>query len=430
MTPFVNDTIPNPKSSVSVQPENAACRFCGSSLKTVFVDLGMSPLSNAYIRIDELNNAEAFYPLKTYVCDCCFLVQLLQYESPESIFSDYAYFSSYSDTWLEHSRQYADMICDRLQLDHQTFVVELASNDGYLLQYFIKKNIPVLGVEPAENVALAAQEKQIPTIARFFGRNLAQELIRQGKAADLIIGNNVLAHVPDINDFVAGMKILLKPGGVITMEFPHLLELITHNQFDTIYHEHFSYLSLLTVEKIFAHHGLKVFDVEQLSTHGGSLRIFAAHFDAHSDSVTDRIVSLRAMEFTHGLTDMQKYLTFAERVKETKRALLKCLIGIKENGKKIAAYGAAAKGNTLLNYCGIRTDIIDYVADRSPHKVGKFLPGTHIPVTPPEHIQEDRPDYLLILPWNLKEEIVEQTKYIRQWGGRFIIPIPDIQIVD
>jgi SAM-dependent methyltransferase len=411
-------------------PVLANCRFCNQALHTVFVDLGMSPMSNAYIRPDKLNNAESFYPLTTFVCTSCLLVQLLEYESPDVIFSDYAYFSSYSETWLEHSKKYVDMILERLQLNHESLVVELASNDGYLLQYFIAHNIPVLGIEPAENVAEVASQKGIPTIPKFFGKKLAQELFDEGKSADLIVGNNVLAHVPDINDFVAGMKLLLNPDGVITMEFPHLLQLIRNNQFDTIYHEHFSYLSLLSVEKIFNHHGLKIFDVEELPTHGGSLRIFASHMEEPNRAISDNVRRLRNVEKEAGLTDIRTYTSFTEKVKKLKRELLTELIRLKDEGNRIVAYGAAAKGNTLLNYCGIRTDIIDYVVDRNPHKVGKYLPGTHIPIKSVETIGEDRPEYVLILPWNLKDEIIDQNKNIRDWGGRFIVPIPSVYILD
>ncbi len=412
------------------QPDVPYCRFCGNKLNTVFVDLGMSPLSNAYVTPERYHQVESFYPLKTYVCSSCFLVQLLQYETPDVIFSDYAYFSSYSDSWLEHSKKYVEMISNRLNLNGESLVVELASNDGYLLQYFQEKNIPVLGIEPAGNVAQAAIKKGIPTVTKFFGTELAGALLKEAQQADLIVGNNVLAHVPDINDFVAGMKIILKENGVITMEFPHLLQIMQHNQFDTIYHEHFSYLSLYTVEKIFEKHGLNVFDVDELPTHGGSLRIFAAHLDNDDRYITDNVQNLRNREIGEGLTDLQTYLTFTEKVKKTKREILNELIRIKESGKKIAGYGAAAKGNTLLNYCGIGIDMIDYVVDRNPHKVGKYLPGTRIPIRNPDTIKSDKPDYLIILPWNIKEEIISQNSYIREWGGKFIITIPSVSILD
>ncbi len=390
----------------------------------------MSPLSNAYITEDRLQHPESFYPLKTFVCTSCFLVQLPEYEAPDVIFSDYAYFSSYSDSWLEHAKKFSATAIERFQLDQNSLVVELASNDGYLLQYFLQSNIPVLGIEPADTVARAAIEKGITTVTKFFGKRLAQELIKEGRSADLIVGNNVLAHVPDINDFVCGMRILLKPEGVITMEFPHILQLIRHNQFDTIYHEHFSYLSFLAVEKIFKHHQLEIFDVEEIPTHGGSLRIYASHHGSMHQQAAERLNLLHRSEQSEGLTEIRTYEKFVDKVTKTKRALLQELIRIKEEGKKIVAYGAAAKGNTLLNYCGIRTDMVDYVVDRNPHKVGKFLPGTHIPIKSIEHIKANRPDYVLILPWNLKEEIIEQNKFIRSWGGRFIVPIPEIQIID
>jgi len=416
--------------SICANSKYGTCRFCKNELETIFIDLGMSPLSNSYLKHDQLNNLEPFYPLITFACNSCYLVQLLQYESCNVIFSDYAYFSSYSNTWLEHSKKYADMVTEKIQLNNNSLVIELASNDGYLLQYFKNKNIPVLGIEPAQNVARAAKEKGIPTIARFFGMDLAQELVGEGKKADLIIGNNVLAHVPNINNFVAGMKVLLKPNGIITMEFPHLLQLIKFNQFDTIYHEHFSYFSLISVQNIFEHHGLKIFDVEQISTHGGSLRIYASHSESRSICVSDRVELLLFIETDYGLKDIHTYVKFSKKIKDIKFSLLKGLINIKENGKKIVAYGAAAKGNTLLNYCGIRTDFIDYVVDLNPYKVGKFLPGTHVPIKSIEKIKEDRPDYVLILPWNIKKEIIEQIKYIRDWSGRFIVPIPSMHIID
>lgn len=404
------------------------CRFCGMSLRYVCVDLGMSPLCESYVRADQLNAMEPFYPLRVYVCEHCFLVQLQEYVSPAHIFSDYAYFSSYSDTWLQHAKAYTDQMMRRFQLHEHSQVVEIASNDGYLLQYFVARGLPVLGIEPAANVAAVALQKGIPTVVKFFGEKTAHALAGEGQGADLLLGNNVLAHVPDINDFVAGMRILLKPHGVITMEFPHLMRLIEGNQFDTIYHEHFSYLSLLTVEKVFAAHGLRLFDVEELPTHGGSLRIYAGHTDDTAQVLAPRVAALRAREEQAGLTRIAYYLAFAEQVKETKRKLVHFLIGAKQNGQSIVGYGAPGKGNTLLNYCGIRTDFLDYTVDRSPHKQGKFLPGTHIPIFPPDKLKETRPDYLLILPWNLKHEILAQTAYIREWGGRFVIPIPEVEV--
>jgi SAM-dependent methyltransferase len=371
---------------------------------------------------------EPFYPLDVYVCDNCFLVQLLEYVSPDKIFSDYAYFSSYSDSWLQHAKNYTEMAIARFALDANSQVVEIASNDGYLLQYFVERHVPVLGIEPAANVAAVAQQKGIPSIVRFFGEQTARELALAGKQADLLLGNNVLAHVPDINDFVEGMKILLRGNGVITMEFPHLMRLMEENQFDTIYHEHFSYLSLLAVEKIFGAHGLTLFDVEEIPTHGGSLRIYARHTEDVSRPVGARVLELREREKKAGFTCLNHYFSFTEKVKETKRRLLDFLIQTKRQGRSVVGYGAPGKGNTLLNYCGIRTDFLDYVVDRSPYKQGKFLPGTHIPIHHPDKIKETKPDYLLILPWNLKAEVIEQNSYIREWGGQFVVPIPEVTV--
>ena len=406
------------------------CRFDGKVLKHTLVDLGMSPLSNAFMTQERLNCAEKFYPLHAYVCEDCFLVQLEQFESPGYIFSDrYAYFSSYSDTWLNHARAYTDLMVERFGFNQESQVIEIASNDGYLLQYFQEKGIPVLGIEPAANVAKVAEEKGIPTVVKFFGVETAESLVAEGKQADLLLGNNVLAHVPDLNDFVAGMKMVLKPGGVFTMEFPHLLQLVGQNQFDTIYHEHFSYLSFLTVEKIFAERGLTLFDVEEVPTHGGSLRIYGRHEEAKDIACSERVDQLKEKERSAGLGRMETYLEFGEKVKETKRKLLSFLIEAKKQGKVVVGYGAPAKGNTLLNYCGIRTDFIEYVVDRSPHKQGLFLPGTHIPIYHPDRIGETKPDYLLILPWNLKDEIMQQMAYIREWGGKFVVPIPQVELI-
>ncbi|MDX2256970.1 MAG: class I SAM-dependent methyltransferase [Pseudanabaenaceae cyanobacterium bins.39] len=407
----------------------AQCRFCKTDLKHTFVDLGMSPLSNSYLKAEQLNKSENFYPLHTYVCDRCLLVQLEEFESPDHIFSDYAYFSSYSDSWLKHCQQYTTLMIDRFGLSQSSQVMEIASNDGYLLQYFQKQQVPVLGIEPAANVAKVAIAKGINTIVKFFGVTTAQELVAQGQQADLLLGNNVLAHVPDINDFVAGMQIALKPDGVITMEFPHVLQLINQNQFDTIYHEHFSYLSLITVTQIFAAHGLTIFDVEELPTHGGSLRIYAKHQGNRDLAISDRLIALQDKEKDAGLDQVSTYLKFSEQVIATKHKLLNFLIDIKRSGKTIVGYGAPAKGNTLLNYCGIRRDFLDYTCDRSPHKQGQFLPGTHIPIYAPEQIRATEPDYVLILPWNLKEEIQEQLAYIREWGGKFIVPIPEVEVL-
>jgi SAM-dependent methyltransferase len=402
----------------------ASCRFCGTPLRHTFVDLGMSPLCESYVPADALNRMEAFYPLHVFVCSQCFLVQLEEYVSPDQIFTEYAYFSSYSDSWLEHCRRYTAEMTERFGLNAQSLVIEIASNDGYLLQYFAARQIPILGIDPAANVAKAARERGVPTLVEFFGSRLAAELVRTGKQADLLLGNNVLAQVPDLRDFVAGLKLLLKPDGVLTLEFPHLLRLMEGRQFDTIYHEHFSYFSFLTVERIFRANGLVLFDVQELPTHGCSLRIFARHAADDSKPVTPRVTELMAREAAAGLNDLASYVCFAESVKQTKRELLACLIEAKQRRKSIAGYGAPGKGNTLLNYCGIGTDFLDYTVDRNPYKQGKFTPGTHIPIYSPDRIYETRPDYVFILPWNLQNEIVEQMSGIREWGGKFIVPIP------
>ena len=404
------------------------CLSCGTELRHTFVDLGMSPPCESYRKAEQKNQMEAFYPLHAYVCEKCFLVQLQEYITPENIFSDYAYFSSYSDSWLQHAKNYVDMAVERFQLNNQSQVVEIASNDGYLLQYFVAKNIPTLGIEPAGNIAKVAIKKGIPTVVKFFGEETAREQVEKGIGADLLLGNNVLAHTPYLNDFVKGMKIILKPQGVITMEFPHLMKLMEENQFDTIYHEHFSYFSYLTVEKVFAKHGLTIFDVEELPTHGGSLRIYARHIENNSQPVTEKVLELKAREKAAGFTDLQTYFSFGKQVQETKHKLLNFLIQAKREGKSIVGYGAPGKGNTLLNYCGIRTDFLDYTVDRSPYKQGLYLPGTHIPIFHPDKIQETKPDYLLILPWNLKDEIMSQMAYIRDWGGKFIVPIPEVKV--
>lgn len=410
--------------------QHRQCRFCGSPLSLSFADLGMSPLSNAYLKPAQLNKMEPFYPLHAWVCDSCFLVQLEEFESPEHIFSDYAYFSSFSDSWLDHVRRYTEQMVKRFGLGASSFVVEIASNDGYLLQYFAARGVPVLGIEPAANVAAEAERKGVPTLVQFFGTQTALELANTGKQADLLIGNNVLAHVPGLNDFVAGMAILLKPGGVITMEFPHLLRLMEENQFDTIYHEHFSYFSFLVAERVFTKHGLTIFDVEEISTHGGSLRIFAKLASNNALPVGERVSALRQRERAAGLGSAGTYQAFAEKVKATKRQLLRFLIDAREAGKRVVGYGAPAKGNTLLNYCGVRTDLLDYTVDRSPHKQGCYLPGTHIPVHAPEKIRETRPDYVLILPWNIRQEVMEQMADVRSWGGRFVVPIPEVKVLD
>jgi 2-polyprenyl-3-methyl-5-hydroxy-6-metoxy-1,4-benzoquinol methylase len=388
----------------------------------------MSPLCESYLSAEQLNQMEPFYPLHVYVCEKCYLAQLEEYVSVESIFTEYAYFSSYADSWLLHVKNYTDQMVERFHLDRSNFVVEVASNDGYLLQYFVEKGIPALGIEPAKNVAQVAIEKGVPTLMEFFGRECARQLSAEGRQADLIAGNNVLAQVPDINDFVAGLKILLKPQGVITIEFPHLMRLMEENQFDTIYHEHFSYFSFISAEKIFASHGLTLFDVEELPTHGGSLRIYARHAENPVLPVTDRAQELHLREVQAGFTQMGHYAAFGEQVKETKRKVLSFLIEAKRQGKTVVGYGAPGKGNTLLNYCGLRTDFIDYTVDRNPYKQGKFLPGTHIPIHHPDRIRETKPDYLFILPWNFKDEIMVQMADIRQWGGQFVVPIPEVSV--
>jgi len=412
------------------QPDLPKCRFCGIPLETTFVDLGMQPLCESFLRSDQLDQMEPFYPLHVYVCGNCFLVQLEEYVHPKEIFSEYAYFSSYSDSWLRHAKNYVDMMVSRFGLDERSHVIEVGSNDGYLLQYFKHRGIPVLGVEPAANVAEVAIGKGIPTLIQFFGPKVAQDLVGEDKMADLIIGNNVLAHVPDLNGFVEGLRILLKPLGIITIEFPHLLKLMDGNEFDTIYHEHFSYFSFVTVEKVLAAHSLRIFNVEELPTHGGSLRIYACHSDNSSLPTTTRVDDLRARETREGFLTLDKYHMFSELVKETKRSLLDLLIRLKRGGKSIVGYGAPGKGNTLLNYCGIRSDFIDYTVDLNPYKHGKFLPGSHIPIHPPDKIKETKPNYIIILPWNIKDEIIEQLSYISDWGGKFIIPIPQVKICD
>jgi len=410
--------------------EQHRCRFCSAPLTHTFVDLGMSPLCESYISAGQLNQMEPFYPLHARVCERCYLVQLDAYVSAEQIFTEYAYFSSYSDSWLKHAAGYVEMIVPRLALGRESLAVELASNDGYLLQYFVKKGIPALGVEPAANVAKVAVEKGVPTLVKFFGRQTAREMVADGKAADLVIGNNVLAQVPDLNDFVGGIKLVLKAGGVATLEFPHLVRLMEENQYDTIYHEHFSYFSLLSVERIFAAHGLILFDVDEIPTHGGSLRIYLRHADDGAKPVTQAVVDLHSRELGAGLHQLETYEAFAESVRESKRALLELLIGLRRQGKRVAGYGAPGKGNTLLNYCGIRTDFLDFTVDRNPYKQGRFLPGSRIPIHPVERIRESKPDYILILPWNLKDEIMAQLAYVKDWGAKFIVPIPTARILD
>jgi 2-polyprenyl-3-methyl-5-hydroxy-6-metoxy-1,4-benzoquinol methylase len=413
------------------------CRFCKTELKHVFLDLINSPASNSFLTREQLNEPEIFFPLKVYTCHNCFLVQVDEYKKSDAIFNnEYVYFSSFSTSWLEHCRKYTVQMRERFPFTDQSLVVEVASNDGYLLQYFREGNIPVLGIEPTANTAEVAISKGIDTVVDFFGVRLAIRLAAEGKKADLLLGNNVLAHVPDIVDFVGGMKILLKQGGVITMEFPHLMQLVDNNQFDTIYHEHFSYLSFYTVEKIFRSRGLELFDVEELPTHGGSLRIYARHAEDTTKPTAEklqpaspRVAALLEKEAARGVTTLSYYDHFQRKALEVKLALTEFLIAQKRAGKKVAAYGAAAKGNTLLNYCGIKHDLVDFVVDANPHKQNKWLPASHIPVVAESYLKEQRPDYVLILPWNLRDEITRQLAYIRDWGGQFVIPIPHLQVV-
>jgi SAM-dependent methyltransferase len=404
------------------------CRFCAAPVTTVVCDLGMSPLCESFLAADQRNQMEPFYPLRADVCQRCWLVQLESYVAPESIFTEYAYFSSYSDSWVDHARRYTEAMIDRFGLGAGSMVVELASNDGYLLQHFVGRGVPVLGVEPAVNVAEAAEARGVPTLTRFFGRELAGELAADRGQADLVVANNVLAQVPDLNDFVAGIARLLAPGGVATVEFPHLVRLLEGNQFDTIYHEHFSYFSFGTARRIFGRHGIELFDVEELATHGGSLRIYGRHRDTAGPAPSARVDELAAREAAAGMETLAPYLGFRARVERTKRRLLEFLVQAKDEGASIAGYGAPGKGNTLLNYCGIGTDFLDYTVDRNPYKHGRFTPGTHIPIHPPERLAETRPDYILILPWNLRDEIIAQLDYTRAWGASFVVPIPEVTV--
>ncbi|HXM77911.1 MAG TPA: class I SAM-dependent methyltransferase [Thermoanaerobaculia bacterium] len=404
-----------------------ACRICGRALTYTFVDLGMTPLANSYLDADQLDAMEPFYPLHVRVCEGCFLVQLPELRSPAEIFEEYVYFSSFSESWLEHGRRYSEAMIERFGLGPASRVIEVASNDGYLLRHFRDRGIGVLGIEPARNVAEAANAAGIPTLPRFFGVALARELVAKSTRADLLAGNNVLAHVPDLHDFVGGLEILLAEGGVLTVEFPHLLRLMKENQFDTIYHEHFSYLSFRVVVALFAGHALTVFDVEELPTHGGSLRIFARRAADGRFPVRPGVAELLAREEAEGLGSIETYGKFEARVAGTKAQLLEFLLDARSRGKSVAGYGAPAKGNTLLNFCGVRSDFLPFTVDRSPYKQGRFLPGTHIPIYPPERIFETRPDYVLILPWNLREEIAEQMSRIGEWGGKFVVAIPRIQ---
>lgn len=405
------------------------CRFCNHSLNQFVVDLGMSPLCQSQISSDQLDAMEPFYPLKAMVCDQCWLVQLDEFVSPDEIFSEYAYFSSFSDSWVAHAKRYTDKMSEFLALNQQSLVYEIASNDGYLLQHFVANEVPVVGIEPAANVAQAAIDKGIRTEVTFLGKHSAEKLVAEYGKANLVIGNNVLAHVPDLNDFVSGIHALMADSGVLTMEFPHLQNLIEQNQYDTIYHEHFSYLSFVAVERVFAHHGIRLFDVEEIPTHGGSLRIYGCHHDNQDRSTRNAIAALRKREIDLGYETTAVYADFESRVQTSKRNLLRFLCDAKSAGKSIVGYGAAGKGNTLLNYCGIRTDFLDYTVDRNPYKQGAFTPGTRIPILDPEEIKKTKPDYVLILPWNLKDEIVEQHSYVRDWGGQFVVPIPDTKIV-
>jgi 2-polyprenyl-3-methyl-5-hydroxy-6-metoxy-1,4-benzoquinol methylase len=409
---------------------NMQCRFCKTQLEHVFIDLFNSPASNSFLTKEQLNEPETFYPLKVYTCSNCFLVQIDEYKKSDAIFNnEYVYYSSYSSSWLQHAKKYVELMTERFGLNKNSQVIEIASNDGYLLQYFRQKNIPVLGIEPTANTAKVAEEKGIESIIDFFGVRLAEMLVSKGIQADLLLGNNVLAHVPDINDFVAGMKIILKPAGVITMEFPHLMQLIENNQFDTIYHEHFSYLSFHTAKKIFEAQSLEVFDVDELPTHGGSLRIYAKHKEDNSKKISGNVNALLKKEEDKGMLDLSYYNNFQQKALNIKLALTDFLIKQKKAGKKVAAYGAAAKGNTLLNYCGIKNDLIDFVVDANPHKQNKWLPASHIPVINEEYLKQIKPDYIIIFPWNLKDEITKQLSYIKDWNAQFVIAIPQLQLI-
>jgi len=451
---------------VSSEPARHRCRFCDSPLSRVFVDLGVSPLANSYLEPEDLDRPETFYPLKAYLCEECLLVQLPEAARPEEIFTDYAYFSSVSASWVEHARRYAEMAIARFRLAAESLVVEVASNDGYLLRHFRERGVPVLGIEPAANVARAAEAAGVPTRNEFLTLETARGMVAEGVRADLLVGNNVLAHVPALNDFVAALAALLAPEGVATLELPHLLRLMAEHQFDTIYHEHFSYFSLHTVRRVLGAHGLAVFDVEELPTHGGSLRVFARHAGAadppprsfafaqddkdkrvgpfalgqddkekrvgsvalaHADKA-GRVADLLAREREAGLLEPATYDAFEERVRATKRGLLRFLLEARERGERVAGYGAPAKGNTLLNYCGVGPDLVAFTVDRSPHKQGRYLPGTRIPIAAPDRLREERPDYVLILPWNLTDEIVEQMADVRAWGGRFVVAIPEVRV--
>jgi C-methyltransferase C-terminal domain/Putative zinc binding domain/Methyltransferase domain len=405
------------------------CRFCDAPLRHTFVDLGMSPLCESYVPAERLNAMEPFYPLHARICESCLLVQLEEFVAPDEIFREYAYFSSYSDSWVAHARAYVEIAIERFGIGADSLVVELASNDGYLLQHVVERGIPALGIEPAANVAVAAREKGIATVVEFFGRELAARLVAEGRRADLLVANNVMAHVPDLNDFVGGMEPLLAPHGVVTIEVPHLLRLVEDNQFDTIYHEHFSYFSFLTACKVLSAHGLEVFDVDKLATHGGSLRLYAQRRSSGRRPVGPKVEALLQRERALGFDTLEGHRGFSARVEETKWRLLEFLIQCRREGKRVAGYGAPGKGNTLLNYCGIRTDLLGFTVDRNPYKQGQFLPGTHIAIRHPEALEEARPDFILILPWNLKQEIVAQLSYTREWGARCVVPIPGVEVL-
>jgi len=404
------------------------CKFCGKPLHHTFADLGVQPFCESYLEADKLNQMEPFYPLRVYFCNDCLLVQLEESMTPKKLFTNYAYFSSHSIGWMKHIESYSEMITAKLGLNNKSQVIEIGSNDGYLLQYFAQHHIPVLGIEPAANVAKVAVEKGVPTLVRFFGTQVAKELVSKRGGADLVLGNNVLAQVPDLNDFVEGLKILLKPEGVLTLEFPHLLRLMEWNEFDTIYHEHFSYFSLLTTVRVLEAHGMKVFDVEELSTHGGSLRVYGRRIESTTHTVQPSVARLIETERQAGLACPGGYERFAQQVKETKFAFVEFLLSAAREGKKVAGYGAPGKSATLLHYCGIGRDLIEFTVDRSPHKQGRFLPGSHIPIYRPDRIRETQPDYVVILPWNLKTEIMEQLSFIREWGGKFVVPIPKVTV--
>jgi len=411
-----------------IKMKTVNCRICGWKTGKTFVDLGHTPLSNSYLKKNMIKNEKKF-PLHALICTKCMLVQLEEFENPKKIFSEYVYFSSYSKTWLKHAEEYVNKMTKKLKLNSEHLVIEIASNDGYLLQYFKKYKIPVLGIEPAKNIAKIAQKKKIPTITKFFGTKLAKEIVKSGKQPDLLLGNNVLAHVPKLNDFVEGLKILLKHEGVITLEFPHILQLINKNQFDTIYHEHFSYFSLITLKKLFEMHKLKIFDVEELNTHGGSLRIFVKHKDNDFQKERKSVKKILEKEKTFGLKKISTYTNFSQEVNSLRKELLNFLHKVKKDKKTIVGYGAPAKGNTLLNYCEINNNLMEFTVDLSEHKQGRFLPGTHIPIYSPNKIKDTKPDYVFILPWNLKDEIMTQLEYIREWGGKFVVPIPEVKII-